>query len=67
MVLTERKFDNIHGLELNDNIKLILVKGTEFKLDIYADENLHDIVTTDLSDGVLSIGLTNKIGRKNLN
>lgn len=64
VILTERKLDSVHTLELNNNIKLTLVKSEDSKLAIYADENLHDIVTTDLNEGVLSISLTNRIVSK---
>lgn len=64
VILSERIFDEIQTIELNKNIELILVKGSENKLEIYADDNLHEIVTTDLNNGNLNISLTNRISSK---
>jgi hypothetical protein len=64
VITTERTFDTIKGIELHKNLKIDVVKGNENKLVIFADDNLHDIVLTNISDGILDIDLSNKITRK---
>jgi hypothetical protein len=64
VILSERIFDEITSIELNKDIELILVKGSENKLEIYADENLHEVVVTDLNNGNLDVSITNRISTK---
>jgi hypothetical protein len=45
-------FDSI---EVGDNIELFLEKGEQTELKIEADDNLHSIITTDLSDNTLRL------------
>ncbi len=64
VITTERVFDTIKGIELHKNLQVTIIKAEENKLVIFADDNLHDIVLTDISDGILDIDLSNKITRK---
>lgn len=64
VITTERAFDTIKGIELHKNLDITIVKAEENKLVIFADDNLHDIVLTDINDGILDIDLSNKIIRK---
>ena len=64
VITTERAFDSIKGIELHKNLQVTIIKAEENKLVIFADDNLHDIVLTDISDGILDIDLSNKIVRK---
>ena len=57
----ERTFDYFSKLEVNDKIKLILKQGSQNKLEVEADDNLHDVIDTDISNGVLSISLNKRI------
>ncbi|HFS66726.1 MAG TPA: hypothetical protein ENK67_00770, partial [Flavobacteriia bacterium] len=64
VITTERAFDTIKGVELHKNLKVDVVKGQENKLVIFADDNLHDIVLTDITDGILDIDISNRIAGK---
>ncbi len=64
VVASERVFDSIVGIEIHQDIVLNVFQGTENKLQIEADENLHKIVLTTLTNGNLDIDLTNKITSK---
>ena len=54
-------FGYFSKLEVNDKIKLILKQGSQTKLEIEADENLHDVIDTDVDDSTLSISLNRRI------
>ncbi len=64
VVLSERVFDSLSTVVLHKNIVLMIVPAKENKLIINADENLHDIVITTSTDGVLDIDLSQKIVNK---
>ncbi len=64
VILSERIFEEINTIKLHKNIQLTLMKGSENKLEIYADDNLHEILESDINNGDLSILLTNRIGSK---
>lgn len=64
VITTERAFDTIKGIELHKNLKINIVKAEENKLVIFADDNLHDIVLTDINEGILDIDLSNRIAGK---
>ncbi len=64
VILSERVFDSISSLEIYKNLKINIIKSEENKLVIFADDNLHDIVLTDLNNGKLDIDLSNRISSK---
>ena len=64
VILSERVFDSISSLEIYKNLKINIIKSKENKLVIFADDNLHDIVLTDLNNGKLDIDLSNRISSK---
>lgn len=64
VTLTEISLDTVTSIELYKNIDLILKKGDSDKLNIYADDNLHDIVDIDLNGGKLSLSLMKRIRSK---
>ena len=64
VITTERAFDTIKGIELHKNLDVTIIKAQENKLVIFADDNLHDVVLTDITDGILDIDLSNRITRK---
>ena len=64
VVTQDISLDSITSIELFKDIKLSLVQSDENKLVIYADENLHDVVEVDQSDGKLSISLLYRIASK---
>ncbi|WP_339831335.1 head GIN domain-containing protein [uncultured Altibacter sp.] len=66
-VVTEERpaaeaFDQVKG---SAGIDVFLTEGTEQKILVEADENLQDIITTEITNGKLSVGVVNgkNIGR----
>jgi len=55
-------FDKVHG---SAGIDVYLTEGDENKIVVEADDNLHDLITTEIKNGKLKIGVTNgrNIGR----
>ena len=61
VVSDERTFGYFSKLEVNDKVKLSLRQGNQTKLEIEADENLHDVIDTDIDNSTLSISLNKRI------
>ena len=58
-VTTEQKeIGNFSSLEVNDNIEVYLDRGEKSELKIEADDNLHNIITIDLTANTLRISTT---------
>jgi sulfur carrier protein ThiS len=58
-VTTEQKeIGSFNALEVNDNIEVYLDRGEKTELKIEADDNLHDIITLDLTANTLRINTT---------
>lgn len=58
------KFDN---LEVEDNLEIFLVKGDVNALEIEADENLHEVIASDLNGSTLRLTTTKNVtGSKKL-
>lgn len=64
VVESQRVFDSIVSIETHQDIVLHVLQGPENKLLIEADENLHKIILTTLTNGNLDIDLSNKITSK---
>lgn len=59
MVTTEqRNVGSFESLVVEDNLEVHLEKGEQTELEIEADDNLHDIISFDLSDNILRIYAT---------
>lgn len=56
-----RVFDYFTKIELNDEIELELRQGNSNKLEIEADENLHDVIESDVRNGILMLSLNKRI------
>lgn len=52
-----------HSIEASNGIDVYLTHGNTASIEVEADENLHQVITTDVSKGVLKIS-TNKSIRK---
>jgi len=63
VISDERTFDYFSKLEINNKIKLTLKQGRSTKLEIEADENLHDVIESDVKSGTLVLSLTKRITR----
>ena len=58
VTIEQREIGNFKSVILEDNLEVYLDRGEKSKLKIEADENLHDIISLDLSDNVLRIYTT---------
>jgi len=57
-----------NSLSLSENIEVFILKGSTPMIEIEADENLHDVITFDVSNHNLSIKTTHQItSKKKLN
>tara|TARA_R110002073_G_scaffold139232_2_gene289366 strand:- start:140659 stop:141510 length:852 start_codon:yes stop_codon:yes gene_type:complete len=61
IVTDTRTFDYFTRIELNDEIEIELKHGNSAKLEIEADENLHEVIESDISNGALVLSLNKRI------
>lgn len=52
---------NFTSIEVNDNLEIYLEKGEMSEIKIEADDNLHDVISTDLKDKTLLIYTTKDV------
>ena len=57
----ERTFDYFSKIEVNDKIKLSLKQDNSVRLAIEADENLHDVIESEIEDGTLVLSLNRRV------
>jgi hypothetical protein len=55
VTIEQKEIGNFTALEVSDNIEVHLDRGEKSELKIEADDNLHDLITIDLSAGTLRI------------
>ncbi|UQD56255.1 DUF2807 domain-containing protein [Flavobacterium sp. K5-23] len=61
-VITELKtIGTFSSIEINDNLEISLEKGETPSIKIEADDNLHDVISLDLRDGVLRLFTSKEI------
>jgi len=58
VTVEQRKVGDFESLTVEDNLEVYLERGERTELKIEADENLHDIISLDLSDNLLRIYTT---------
>lgn len=58
VIIAPREVQAFENLEVEDNIEIFLVKGDVNALEIEADENLHEIIASDLNGGTLRLTTT---------
>ncbi len=61
IISDERTFEFFSSIELNDKIKLNLKQSESSRLVIEADENLHDVIESDIENGALILSLNKRI------
>ena len=61
IVTDTRTFDYFTRIELNDELEIELKHGSANKLEIEADENLHEVIESDLNNGTLVLSLNKRI------
>lgn len=59
VTLAQKEIGAFENLEVEDNIEVFLAKGAGQSLEIEADDNLHDVIQTDINGNTLRI-YTNK-------
>ena len=55
VTIEQKEIGDFNALEVSDNIEVYLDRGEKCELKIEADDNLHDIITLDLSSKTLRI------------
>ncbi|KGO85143.1 hypothetical protein Q765_18010 [Flavobacterium rivuli WB 3.3-2 = DSM 21788] len=55
VTVAQKELEPFESLEIEDNIELYLVKGTTQSLEIEADDNLHEIIKSDVNGTALRI------------
>jgi hypothetical protein len=60
VTIVQKEIGNFESLEVSDNIEVYLDRGEKSELKIEADDNLHDIITIDLSSNILRINTSKK-------
>lgn len=64
VVTEERKLsESFSVIEANEGLDVYLTQGDIESITVEADENLHDIIITEIEDGVLKIHTSENIGR----
>jgi flagellar basal body L-ring protein FlgH len=58
VTIEQKEIGDFDAIELNGNIEVYLDRGEKCELKIEADDNLHDIITLDLSAKTLRINTT---------
>ncbi len=67
VTIEQKQIENFTGLEVTDNIQVMLTDGNECALEIEADDNLHDAIAISFSGSTLRLStLKNIIGFKKL-
>jgi hypothetical protein len=55
VTITQKEVPVFETVEVEDNLEIYLVKGTSQSLEIEADDNLHDVIKTDVTGTTLRI------------
>lgn len=67
VTIEQKQIESFTGIEVNDNIEVMLIKGDECGIEIEADDNLHDVIDFSLSGSTLRIATLKEVfGAKKL-
>ena len=55
--------DNFHAVHASNGLNVSIIAGDVASLEVEADENLHEIIVTEVSNGTLKITTNKNIGR----
>lgn len=61
VTIAPREVGKFENLEIEDNLEIFLVKGDVNALEIEADENLHEVIASDLNGGTLRLTTTKNV------
>ncbi|WP_338731248.1 GIN domain-containing protein [Mangrovimonas cancribranchiae] len=68
VTIVETKIDPFNKLVISQDFEVVLVKGFDASVEIEADENLHNVINFNVSNGVLALSSDYKItSKKKLN
>lgn len=63
VTIEERELVSFTSLEVNDKVEIVLKQGSENKLIVEADSNLHDVIDADVKGNKLVISLNKRVAR----
>lgn len=55
VTIEQKKIESFTGIEVSDNLEIMLIKGSECALEIEADDNLHELIDFSLSGSTLRL------------
>ena len=55
VIMEERKVPDFDGIKVSSGIDVYLSQGSQIFLEVVADENLHDIIKTEVRNGILNV------------
>ena len=55
VTIEQKEIGNFDSIEVGDNIEVSLEKGEKTEIKIEADDNLHSVISIDLSDNILRL------------
>jgi len=61
VTIEQKQIENFTGIEVNDNLEVMLIKGSECGIEIEADDNLHDVIDFSLSGSTLRIATLKEV------
>lgn len=64
VTIENRNITNFERIEIIDDLDIHLTYGESQSVMVETDSNLHEAVTTEVNNGILTIKTDNKIGRK---
>ena len=64
VTIVDRELESFHSIIVSDKLEVNLIPSRNSGVSIETDENLHVAIGTEISAGVLSISLDQKIQRK---
>ena len=63
VTVTQRELATFEKLEVEDNLEVFLIKGAGESIEIEADDNLHEIIQTDMNGSTLRIYTSKQANR----
>lgn len=55
VTIEQKKIESFSGIEVLDNLEVMLIKGDECSIEIEADDNLHDVIDFSLTGSTLRL------------
>ncbi len=61
VTVTQKEVQSFDALEVEDNIEIFLVKGNTQSIEIEADDNLHEIIASEIYGSTLKLSTTKEV------